>query len=97
MMSNNVKIEIDHVALLARLALTEAEKERFGAQLKTIIEYIGKLNELDTSDIPPTSHVIEIQNVMREDIVQPSISKEKALSNAPDRTEDFYRVPKIID
>jgi len=96
-MSNNVKIEIDHVALLARLALTEAEKERFGAQLKTIIEYIGKLNELDTSDIPPTSHVIEIQNVMREDIVQPSISKEKALSNAPDRTEDFYRVPKIID
>ncbi|MFN3396097.1 MAG: Asp-tRNA(Asn)/Glu-tRNA(Gln) amidotransferase subunit GatC [Thermodesulfovibrionales bacterium] len=96
-MGKGVKIEIGHVALLARLALTEEEERRFGDQLNTILEYIGKLNELDTSEIPPTSHVLEIQNVMREDIVRPSISKEKALSNAPDKTEDFYRVPKIID
>lgn len=96
-MGNGVKIEIEHVALLARLTLSEDEKEKFGDQLNTILEYIGKLNELDTSEIPPTSHVLEIQNVMREDIARPSISKEKALSNAPDRTEDFYRVPKIID
>lgn len=96
-MGKGVKIEIGHVALLARLALTEEEERRFGDQLNTILEYIGKLNELNTSEIPPTSHVLEIQNVMREDIVRPSISKEKALSNAPDKTEDFYRVPKIID
>lgn len=96
-MSNGVNIEIGHVALLARLALTVEEKEQLGAQLNTILEYISKLNELNTSEIPPTSHVLEIQNVMREDIVRPSISKEKALSNAPERTEDFYRVPKIIE
>lgn len=96
-MGNGVKIEIEHVAFLARLALTEEEKEKFGVQLNTILEYIGKLNELDTSAIPPTSHVIEIQNVMREDKIRPSLSKEKALLNAPDRTEDFYRVPKIIE
>lgn len=96
-MGKGVTIEIGHVALLARLALTEEEERRFGDQLNTILEYIGKLNELDISEIPPTSHVLEIQNVMREDIVRPSISKEKALSNAPDKTEDFYRVPKIID
>ncbi|MFN3480162.1 MAG: Asp-tRNA(Asn)/Glu-tRNA(Gln) amidotransferase subunit GatC [Thermodesulfovibrionales bacterium] len=96
-MGNGVKIEIGHVALLARLALTGEEEKRFGDQLNTILDYIGKLNELDTSEIPPTSHVLEIQNVMREDIASPSLSKEKALSNAPDKTEDFYRVPKIID
>lgn len=96
-MGKGVKIDIDHVALLARLSLTEEERERFGSQLSTILEYIGKLSELETSDIPPTSHVIEMENVMREDVVRPSIPKEKALSNAPDRTEDFYRVPKIID
>lgn len=96
-MGSGVNIEIGHVALLARLALTVEEERQLGAQLNTILEYIGKLNELNTSEIPPTSHVLEIQNVMRKDIVRPSISKEEALSNAPDRTEDFYRVPKIID
>lgn len=96
-MIKDVSIEIDHVAHLARLALTEDERVKFGTQLNTILEYIGKLNELDTSDIPPTSHVIDIRNVMREDIAMPSVSREKILSNAPDRTENLYRVPKIID
>lgn len=96
-MNKDVNIEISHVALLARLSLTEDEKVKFGSQLNTILEYIGKLNELDTSNIPPTSHVIDIRNVMREDIAMPSLSREKILSNAPDRTENFYRVPKIID
>lgn len=97
MMNNGVKIDIGHVALLARLALKGDEEETLGGQLNTIIEYIGKLNKLDTSGVPPTSHVIEMQNVMREDVKRPSLSKERALSNAPDRTDDFYRVPKIIE
>lgn len=96
-MAKDTDIDISHVALLARLSLTEDEKERLGKQLNTILEYIGKLNELDTFDIPPTSHVIDIKNVLREDEAKPSMPKEKALSNAPDRTEDFYRVPKIIE
>lgn len=96
-MDRDLKIEIDHVALLARISLTGDEKEKFGSQLNTILAYIEKLNELDTSDIPPTSHVIDMKNVMREDIIKPSISKEKILSNAPDRVDNLYRVPKIID
>lgn len=96
-MAKDTDIDISHVALLARLSLTEDEKERLGKQLNTILEYIGKLNELDTFDIPPTSHVIDIKNVLREDEAKPSMPKEKALSNAPDRTADFYRVPKIIE
>lgn len=96
-MAKDTDIDISHVALLARLSLTEDEKERLGKQLNTILEYIGKLNELNTFDIPPTSHVIDIKNVLREDEAKPSMPKEKALSNAPDRTEDFYRVPKIIE
>ncbi len=97
MMGKGVKIEIGHVAVLARIALTEDEKVRFGAQLNMILEYIEKLNKLDTSNVQPTSHVIDLRNIMRDDMVCPSLPKEKALSNAPDRTEDFYRVPRIID
>jgi aspartyl-tRNA(Asn)/glutamyl-tRNA(Gln) amidotransferase subunit C len=91
------KKEIEHIAMLARLSLTEEEKELFGAQLSSILDYMEKLNELDTEHIEPTSHVLSISNVMREDAPRDSIPKEDALSNAPDRTDKFYRVPKIID
>ena len=83
--------------MLARLSLTEEEKELFGAQLSSILDYMEKLNELDTKDIEPTSHVLSISNVMREDVPRDSIAREDALSNAPDKTEKFYRVPKIIE
>lgn len=91
------KKEIEHIAMLARLSLTEEEKELFGAQLSSILDYMEKLNELETEHIEPTSHVFSISNVMREDAPRDSIPKEDALSNAPDRTDKFYRVPKIID
>ena len=91
------KEEIEHIAMLARLSLTEEEKELFGAQLRSILDYMEKLNELDTEHIEPTSHVLSISNVMREDAPGDSIPREDALANAPDKTDKFYRVPKIIE
>lgn len=89
--------EIEHIALLSRLEISEEEKKQFAEQLSAILDYIDKLNELDTHDIEPTSHVIPLKNVMREDIPIPSISREDALMNAPEHTDKFYRVPKIIE
>ena len=91
------KEEIEHIAVLARLSLSEEEKELFGSQLSSILDYMEKLNELDTMGIEPTSHVLSLSNVMRDDIPRPSIPKEDALMNAPDHTEKFFRVPKIIE
>lgn len=90
-------MQIGHIALLARLNLSQEEKDLFSRQLGSIIEYIKKLNELDTSNVEPTAHVLPLHNVFREDKVQPSLPREMALQNAPDRNEQFYRVPKIIE
>lgn len=92
-----MNISIDHLSRLARLALTEEEKSRYGDQLDNILQYVEKLNELDTTGIEPTAHVISISNVMREDSARPSLRREDALMNAPDKTDAFYRVPKIIE
>ena len=92
-----MNISIEHLSRLARLALTEEEKSRYGSQLDNILHYVEKLNELDTTGIEPTSHVISISNVMREDTLRPSRDREDALMNAPDKTDAFYRVPKIIE
>ncbi|MEW6066978.1 MAG: Asp-tRNA(Asn)/Glu-tRNA(Gln) amidotransferase subunit GatC [Nitrospirota bacterium] len=89
--------DIEHIASLARLSLSEKERELFGLQLSKILAYMEKLNELDTSDIEPTSHVLLLNNVMREDEPKDSIPREDVLSNAADHTEKFYRVPKIIE
>lgn len=91
------KEDIEHIAVLARLSLSEEEKELFGSQLSNILDYMETLNELDTKDIEPTSHVLSLSNVMRDDTPGHSISREDALMNAPDHTEKFYRVPKIIE
>jgi aspartyl-tRNA(Asn)/glutamyl-tRNA(Gln) amidotransferase subunit C len=90
-------ISIDHLARLARLALTKEEETLYGDQLGNILQYMETLNGLDTGGIEPTSHVISISNVMRDDAAQPSLDREGALGNAPDRTDAFYRVPKIIE
>lgn len=90
-------MEIGHISLLARLELSEEEMDLFSRQLGSIIEYINKLNELDTSGVEPTAHVLPLHNVFREDVVQPSLPREMALQNAPERNEQFYRVPKIIE
>jgi aspartyl-tRNA(Asn)/glutamyl-tRNA(Gln) amidotransferase subunit C len=89
--------EVEHIARLARLSITEEEKGSLGLQLNNILDYIEKLNELDTSGVPPTSHVLELSNVMREDRPEASLPVDEALGNAPDRVENFYRVPRIIE
>jgi len=89
--------EVEHIAKLSRLSLTEEELALYSGQLSAIIEYVQKLNEIDTKDVEPTSHVIEMKNVMREDVNRASLAPDEALQNAPDRKDDFYRVPKIIE
>jgi aspartyl-tRNA(Asn)/glutamyl-tRNA(Gln) amidotransferase subunit C len=91
------KEEIEHIALLARLSLSEEEKDLFGSQLSSILDYMDKLNELDTIYTEPTSHVLPLSNVMRYDLTVPSLPREDALVNAPSHAEKFFRVPKIID
>jgi aspartyl-tRNA(Asn)/glutamyl-tRNA(Gln) amidotransferase subunit C len=89
--------EVEHVARLARLELAEDEKARMTAQLDAILGYIEKLNQLDTSAVEPTSTVIPMVSVMREDEVRPSLTQDQALANAPDREDIFFRVPRIIE
>ena len=89
--------EVEKVARLARLNLAEDEKEVFTNQLNGILEYVDKLNELDTTCIEPTSHVLPIHNVVRPDVPTGSLPPDDALANAPERSGDFYRVPKIIE
>ncbi len=90
-------MEISHVAGLARLKLADSEKELFSKQVDSIISYIDKLNELDTSGIKPTAHVLPISNVFREDELKTSLPRDRALQNSPVKDESFYRVPKIIE
>jgi len=92
-----MKISVEYISKLARLSVSEKEREAFRAQLQGILSYMEKLNELDTKDIEPTSHVVSLSNVMRDDVQRDSISREDALANAPDRTDKFYRVPRIIE
>jgi aspartyl-tRNA(Asn)/glutamyl-tRNA(Gln) amidotransferase subunit C len=92
-----MKISIEHLAQLARLSVSDNEKTLFADQIDSILSYMDKLNELDTSTIEPTSHVISLSNVVREDLLKDSLERENALRNAPDRTDKFYRVPKIIE
>ena len=89
--------DVEHVARLARLELSAAEKERMRAELDGILAYIDKLRALDTRDVPPTSHAVPVTNVMRDDEERPSLPQEEMLANAPDRHRDLFRVPKIIE
>jgi aspartyl-tRNA(Asn)/glutamyl-tRNA(Gln) amidotransferase subunit C len=82
-----------HVARLARLALTDEEVERLGAQLNAILEAVGKVAELDLADVEPTAHPLELVNVWAEDEPRPSLPVEEALANAPDREAGFFREP----
>ena len=91
------KQEVEHVAKLARLDLPEAEKDRLTDQLSKILTYVEKLNELDTTGVEPTAHVLDIKNVTRDDVAAPSLSQERALANAPEKAAGHYKVPKIIE
>ena len=89
--------DVEHVALLSRLELSEQELDKFTGQLDAILEYIDVLNQVDTSAVEPMAHVLEIRNVKRSDEVQPSLPREAALQNAPDAEDGFFKVPKIVE
>ena len=85
--------EVLHVARLARLALSDDEVERLGAQLNAILEAVGKVSELELEDVEPTAHPLDLVNVWGEDEPRDSLSNDEALANAPDREAGFFRVP----
>ena len=91
------KQEVEKVATLARLAITEAEKEAFAKQLSQILTHVEKLKQFDTHGVEPTATVLGQVNVFRDDVVQPSLPQEQALANAPEREGDGFSVPKIIE
>jgi aspartyl-tRNA(Asn)/glutamyl-tRNA(Gln) amidotransferase subunit C len=90
-------VEVEHIADLARLELSEKEKERFREQLSAILEYAARLRELDTSGIPPTSSLLPEGNVLRPDQSRPSLPLETLLLNAPQVQDGQFRVPVILD
>jgi len=91
------KEDVEKIAKLAKLEFTEEEKQKFTQQLAEIVNYVEKLKELDTDDVEPTSHVIELKNVLREDRVRKSLSQEEALANAPAKRRSHFSVPKVIE
>lgn len=91
------KEEAKHVANLARLAITEEETELFTRQLDSIITFAEQLNELDTTNIEPTTHVLHMKNVLREDKPSPGLPREEVLKNAPDHQDGQIRVPGIME
>lgn len=88
--------DVEKVALLARLQLTDEEVGTMARQLTDIVAYIELLNELDTSDVQPLAHAVELQNVFADDVQRPSLSRDEALANAPKRDEQCYRVPAVL-
>jgi aspartyl-tRNA(Asn)/glutamyl-tRNA(Gln) amidotransferase subunit C len=88
--------DIRHVARLSRLEFTDEEIGRFTLDLNNIISYVDKLAELDTSNVEPTSHALKMSNVLREDVVAPSLPNDEALANAPETEGPFFKVPQII-
>lgn len=88
--------EVEYAANLARLELAPGEKEAYTEKLSAIFEYMEQLQELDTANIPPTTHVLNMENVFREDSVSPGLSREKALSNAPEQSGGCFKVPRIL-
>ena len=89
--------EVDHVALLGRLELTDDERSLFTKQLSDILAYFDQLRELNTEGVEPTSHAIPMQNVLRADEPRPSLPQEAALANAPEQEQDCFLVPRIIE
>lgn len=89
--------QVQHVAALARLKLTETETDQFTNQLNKILQFAEKLNELDTTDTPPTAQVFAMENVMRADQVQISLDPEQVLLNAPDQQDGMFKVPAVFD
>ena len=91
------RASVENVAKLARLALTDAEVERFTGQLSAILDAVAKLETVDTSGIGPTASILPLQDVLRDDVRRPGLKTEEALANAPDRDGDYFRVQPVFE
>lgn len=97
-MKNSINCEtIEYVGILAKLELSEAEKEAAMADMSRMLDYIDKLNELDTTGVEPMSHVFPVSNVFREDVVTNGDERDKTLANAPDSKDGAFKVPKTVE
>jgi len=90
------KKEVEHVAWLAHIELSEQEKELFTEQFNDILDYFKKIDEIDTEGVEPTYHVLDLNNVTRKDEILPSLSTEDALKNAPRKQKKFFKAPRIV-
>ncbi len=91
------KNQVEYAAMLARIELSEEEKELYSEQLSTILAFFDRLKEVDTENVQPTSHVVDLVNAYRADEVRPGPGVDAVLANAPERAQRFFRVPKILD
>ena len=89
--------EVAKIAKLSRIAMSEQELDTFSAQLSRIVDYVGKLNELDTRAVEPLSHALPVANVFRADEPAASLPLERVLANAPERTQSSFKVPRVLD
>jgi aspartyl-tRNA(Asn)/glutamyl-tRNA(Gln) amidotransferase subunit C len=97
MMAAISREEVAHLARLSRLAVTEQELDQFAGQLDVILQSVARVGEVAADDIPPTSHSVPLTNVYRDDVQQPCLTQDEALSGAPDAFEGRFRVPRILD
>jgi aspartyl-tRNA(Asn)/glutamyl-tRNA(Gln) amidotransferase subunit C len=88
--------QVRHVARLSRLALSEDELARFGAQLESILGYVAKIDQVDVTGVEPMAHAADLKNVLREDVVEGVLPTEEVLRNAPEADGPFFKVPKVI-
>ncbi len=91
------KDDVKHIAFLSRLELDDKKLDQFTGELDEIITYAHKISSLDTENVPPTTHAVPVGNIMREDIVQPSLSNEEALANSPDKEGPYFKVPRLVE
>lgn len=89
--------EVSNVALLSRLSFSQEEMSEYAEKFSAIIDYMDILQKADTEDVPPTAHALPMQNVFREDVVRPSIDRELALLNAPEKEDGYFKVPRVLE
>jgi aspartyl-tRNA(Asn)/glutamyl-tRNA(Gln) amidotransferase subunit C len=89
--------DVEKVALLSRLEINDSEMAKMNEQLNSILDYIDVLSKVNTEGVQPTAHVLPMKNVMREDVVQPSLPRDLALSNAPEAEDGYFKVPKVVE
>ncbi len=89
--------EVSNVAMLSRLSFSREEMAEYAEKFSAIIDYMDILQKADTEDVPPTAHALPMQNVLREDVVRPSIDRELALLNAPEKEDGYFKVPRVLE